>query len=165
MDYPKIPGWKRIIQRLAMIEAISSRFLPKYLHQIDSAVLEMTQGRKNLSTMLSGLPVVVISTTGARSGKTRTIPLGGLPDGDNIILIATWFGNPRYPAWYYNLRANPEVIVSQEGQSRKYIARLADGKERQDCWQLAIHYYPGYQSYEQRTGGREIPIFILEPVA
>jgi len=165
MQYPKIPRWQRIIQKLAMIEVISSGFLSKYLHHIDTAVLNMSQGRKSLATMLTGLPVVVVSTTGARSGKTRTIPLGGIPSGENIILIASWFGNPRYPAWYYNLRANPEVTVSQDGKSLEYIARLVEGKERQDCWQLAVHYYPGYQSYEGRTAGREIPIFILEPAA
>jgi deazaflavin-dependent oxidoreductase (nitroreductase family) len=163
MHYQKIPWWQRIIQRLAMIEVISSGFLSKYLHHIDTAVLNKTQGRKSLATMLSGLPVVVVSTVGARSGKTRTIPLGGIPIGENIILIASWFGNPSYPAWYYNLRTNPEVTVSQDGKSRQYIARLTEGSERQDCWQLAVHYYPGYQSYEGRTAGREIPIFILEP--
>ena len=76
-----------------------------------------------------------------------------------------WFGNPDYPAWYYNLKANPEVTVSQDGKSRKFIARLVEGQERQECWQLAVHYYPGYQLYAQRTEGRKIPIIVLEPVS
>lgn len=163
MHSPKIPWWQRLIQRLALIDVISSRFLSNYLHRIDTTVLNITQGRKNLSTMLSGLPVVVVSTTGARSGKIRTVPLGGIPDGEKIILIASWFGNPRYPAWYYNLRANPEVTIIKNGESRKYISRLVQGEERQNCWQLAVQYYPGYQSYAQRTAGREIPVFVLEP--
>jgi deazaflavin-dependent oxidoreductase (nitroreductase family) len=148
-----------------MIEVISSGFLSKYLHRIDAVALNLSGGRNSLATMLTGLPVVAATTIGAKSGKTRTVLLGGIPDGDKIILIASWFGNPSYPAWYYNLRANPEVTLSQNGQSRKYIARLADGEERQDCWRLAVHYYPGYQSYMKRTAGRDIPIFILEPVA
>ena len=115
--------------------------------------------------MLSGLPVVEVSTTGARSGKTREVLLGGIPDGENIILIATWFGNPSYPAWYYNLRVHPAVTVTQNGHTRDFIARLAGENERQESWQMAVHYYPGYQLYAQRTPGREIPIFVLEPVS
>lgn len=164
MQSIKIPWWQRFIQRLAMIEVISSGFLSHYLHRIDASVLNMSQGRRTLTTMLTGLPVVLISTTGAKSGKTRTIPLAGIPDGDKIILIASWFGNPNYPAWYYNLQANPEVRVSENGSSKKYVARVAAGKERHDSWQLAVHYYPGYQQYAQRTSGREIPIVILEPL-
>lgn len=165
MHYPKIPWWQRVIQRLAMIEVISSGILSKYLHRIDTAVLNLSGGRKSLATLLSGLPVVVVTTTGAKSGQTRTVPLGGIPDGEKIILIASWFGNPNFPAWYYNLRANPEVTVSQDGESHKFIARLVEGKERQESWQIAVLYYPGYQAYAQRTAGREIPVFVLEPVS
>jgi deazaflavin-dependent oxidoreductase (nitroreductase family) len=164
MRYPQIPWWQRIIQKLAMTEVISSGFLTNYLHRMDNPVLNLSQGRKSLTTMLTGLPVVVLSTTGARSGKTRTIPLAGIPDEDKIILIPSWFGNASYPAWYYNLRANPEVTLNQNGLRGKYIARMAELEERQDYWQLAVYYYPGYQSYEKRCNGREIPIFVLEPL-
>ena len=147
-----------------MTETISSAFLTKYLHRLDTPVLNLSRGRKSLTTMLTGLPVVVISTTGARSGKTRSLPLAGIPDEDKIILIATWYGNANHPAWYYNLRANPEVELSKNGIKSKYIARIAEPEERQDYWQLAVHYYPGYLSYEKRCNEREIPIFVLEPV-
>jgi deazaflavin-dependent oxidoreductase (nitroreductase family) len=165
MQYPEIPRWQRFIQRLAMIEVVSSGFLSKYLHRIDAVALKLSGGRNSLATMLTGLPVVAVTTIGAKSGKTRTVLLGGIPDGDKIILIASWFGNPNYPAWYYNLMANPEVTVNQDGKSRKFIARLVEGQERQECWQLAVHYYPGYQLYAQRTEGRKIPIIVLEPVS
>ncbi len=164
MHYPQIPRWQRLIQRLAMIEVISSGFLSKYLHRMDTTVLKWSQGRKSLTTMLTGLPVVVLSTTGARSGVTRTIPVAGIPDGEKIILIPTSFGSPTYPGWYYNLRAHPEVKLSLNGQTQEYVARIANQEERQDYWQLAVYYYPGYQSYGKRNAGREIPIFVLEPV-
>jgi len=143
MDLPNIPWWQRIIQRLASIEFISSGFLSKYLHRMDTAVLNWTHGKKNLTQMLTGLPVVVITTTGAKSGKPRTIPLAGIPDGEKIILRAQ---------------------LGQNGDSREYTARIANQDEWGDYWSLAVHYYSGYQSYLERSGDREIPLFVLEPV-
>ena len=164
MHYPQIPRWQRLIQRLAMIEVISSGFLSKYLHRMDTTVLKWSQDRKSLTTMLTGLPVVVLSTTGARSGVTRTTPVAGIPDGEKIILIPSNFGSAAYPDWYYNLRAHPQVKLSLNGQTQAYFARIANQEERQNYWQLAVYYYPGYQSYGKRNPGREIPIFVLEPV-
>jgi deazaflavin-dependent oxidoreductase (nitroreductase family) len=164
MDYPKIPRWQRVIQRLASIEVISTGFLSKYLRHIDNAVLNWSNGKKNLTQMLTGLPVVVITTTGAKSGKPRTVPLAGIPDGEKIILVPTHFGQHSYPAWYYNLMANPKALVQQSGYSREYTARTASQDEWAAYWNLAVHYYTGYQSYLERSGDREIPLFILEPV-
>ena len=164
MNYPHIPWWQRIIQRLAMIEVISTGFLSKYLHRMDTAVLRWSLGKKNLTTMLTGLPVVVITTTGAKSGKPRTIPLAGIPDGERIILVPTHFGQHTYPAWYYNLCTNPTAELQQNGYPREYSARTADQDEWEDYWNLVVHYYPGYQAYLERSGDREIPLFVLEPV-
>ena len=164
MDYPHIPRWQRFIQRLAMIEVISTKFLSKYLHRMDSVTLKWSHGKKSLTTILTGLPVVVITTTGAKSGKPRIVPLAGIPDGEKIILVPTHFGRDTYPAWYYNLRANPKVHLHQNGYPREYTARTADQDEWENYWNLAVHYYPGYQSYRERSEGREIPLFVLEPV-
>jgi len=164
MDYPHIPWWQRFVQRLAMIEVISTGFLSKYLHHMDTAVLRWSHGRKNLTEMLTGLPVVVITTTGAKSGKPRTIPLAGIPDGEKVILVPTHFGRDTYPAWYYNLLANPRAQLQQNGKPREYISRIANQDEWEDFWNLAVHYYPGYQSYRERSGDRDIPLFVLEPV-
>ena len=163
MDLPHIPWWQRIIQRLATIKFISTGFLSKNLHRIDTAVLNWTHGRKNLTQMLTGLPVIMITTTGAKSGKPRTIPLAGLPDGEKIILVPTHFGQHHYPAWYYNLCANPTAQVQVNGSSKEYRARTADQDEWDQYWNLAVHYYLGYQSYLERSGDRDIPLFILEP--
>jgi deazaflavin-dependent oxidoreductase (nitroreductase family) len=113
--------------------------------------------------MLTGLPVVVLSTTGARSGKARIVPLAGYPDGENIILVASSLGSVHHPAWYHNLRANPQVQLNINGQTGNYNARMVDKSEREGYWQLALSYYPGYVEYEKRCGGRKIPIVVLEP--
>jgi deazaflavin-dependent oxidoreductase (nitroreductase family) len=164
MEHHPIRWWQRIIQRLAVTEFISSRFLALYLHRMDAAVLNWSNGRKSLTTMLTGLPVITLITTGAKSGVTRTVLLAGYPDGEDIVLIASSFGSQNYPAWYYNVRANPQVQISMNGETSKYQAHLVERTEREKYWQLALDYYPGYQSYEQRSGGREIPILVLEPV-
>ena len=164
MDYPKIPWWQRFIQRLAMIDLVSTRFLAKYLHRMDAVVLQWSQGKKSLTAMLAGLPVVVLSTIGARSGKPRIIPVAGIPDGEKIILVPSSFGRKKYPSWYYNLRAFPKIELSLNGIKQDYVARIANPEERHKYWQLALHYYPGYQFYEERADGRKIPLFILEPI-
>ena len=164
MEHSPIRWWQRIIQRLASIEFISSGFLSKYLYRWDAAVLKWSNGEKSLTTMFTGLPVVVLTTTGAKSGKPRITPLAGFPDGENIILVASSLGNTHHPGWYYNLRANPEVQLKINGQSSNYVAQVVDRPEREGYWQLALSYYPGYHAYEQRCGGREIPIVLLEPV-
>jgi deazaflavin-dependent oxidoreductase (nitroreductase family) len=163
MDFPHVPWWQRFIQRLASIEFISTGFLAKNLHRLDTRVLDWTHGKKNLTTMLTGLPVIVITSTGAKSGQPRTIPLAGIPDAEKIILVPTHFGKRTYPGWYYNLCANPGVHVRHNGYAKDYTARKADPSEWEKYWKLAIHYYSGYQSYLERSGGREIPLFVLEP--
>ena len=79
--------------------------------------------------------------------------------------VASSLGSLYHPDWYYNLKANPQVQLSVAGQSSSYYARIASKAEREQYWQLALEYYPGYQAYEGRTNGREIPIVVLEPVA
>lgn len=163
MKKPLITWWQRIIQKLAALKIFSGGLLAKYLHQWDTAVLNWTNGKRSLTAMFAGLPVVVLTTTGARSGKSRQVPLAGYPHGENIILVASSLGSLHHPAWYYNLKANPQVQLSVNGQTSSYLARMAGKAEWETYWQLALEYYPGYQAYEDRTNGREIPIFVLEP--
>lgn len=78
-----------------------------------------------------------------------------------MILIASNWGHGYHPAWYYNIRANPEVQVVLNGRTIDYLAQEARGKERQRYWQQAVKIYPGYESYKKWTNGREIPVIIL----
>jgi deazaflavin-dependent oxidoreductase (nitroreductase family) len=163
MKQSPIRWWQRIVQRLAMTNVLSSGFLSKYLHRMDTPILEWSKGKYSLTTWLTGLPVVVLTTIGARSGKVRTVPLAGYPDGGKIILIASSLGSVHHPAWYHNLCANPQVQISRNSETKKYHAQIVEQSERDRYWQIALDYYPGYQAYEQRAGGREIPIVLLEP--
>jgi deazaflavin-dependent oxidoreductase (nitroreductase family) len=91
------------------------------------------------------------------------VPLLGIPDGEKLIIIASNWGQGHHPGWFYNLRANPEVLVEHEGETRACTAREVKGLERQRCWQLAIQYYPGYEAYKKWANGREIPVVLLAP--
>ncbi|MBP9503438.1 MAG: nitroreductase family deazaflavin-dependent oxidoreductase [Candidatus Promineofilum sp.] len=131
------------------------------VHHIDAAVLRLSGGRATASAILSGLPLLELTTTGAKSGRPRTVPLVGIPDGERIILIASNWGQARHPAWYHNLKANPSVTVTIGGVAHPYTARELAGEERATAFARAASLYPGYSGYAQRAG-REIPVVRLE---
>lgn len=132
-------------------------------HLFDRFLMSLTGGRYSLAALITGLPVINLTTTGAKSGRPRTVPLLGIPDGPNLILIASNWGRGRHPGWYYNLRANPEVQVEADGRTAAYMACEVDGPERERCWQTAVQCYPGYEAYKKWAGGREIPVIVLTP--
>ncbi len=134
------------------------------IHRIDTPLLRLTQGRYSLTELLSGLPVAALTTLGAKSGRPRVTPLAALPNGNEMVLIASSFGRARHPAWYYNLRANPRVTLTFKGQTRPYIAREAEGAEREKYWRLAVEAYSGFAGYQKRAKNRRIPVMILTPV-
>ncbi len=111
-----------------------------------------------------GLPVLVLSHTGARSGKLRHTALYYCEDGPNLAVIASRVGAPENPSWFANLMANPNADVQVGRQRRPVRARLADETERARIWQRMASIYPGYDAYQRRTE-RRIPVVIFEPVA
>jgi deazaflavin-dependent oxidoreductase (nitroreductase family) len=113
------------------------------------------------SALVTGLPIIALTTTGARSGRPRTVPLVRVPDGERLILIASNWGQAKHPAWYYNVKANPQVTITRDGVTRPYVAREVVGEERAACWGRAVALYPGYRGYAERAG-REIPVVVLE---
>jgi deazaflavin-dependent oxidoreductase (nitroreductase family) len=163
-DYTSQPHWwQRSAQALAW-NRHTSKLAARLLPRIDRTVLRLSGNRFTLSSAVSHVPVVMLTTTGAKSGLPRTVPLLAFPDGDKVVLIASSFGAAKHPAWYLNLRANPQALLAFHGQpARPYIAREADGAERDTYWQRASRAYPGYNAYKERTGGREIPVLVLEP--
>jgi deazaflavin-dependent oxidoreductase (nitroreductase family) len=132
--------------------------------RIDRPLYRLTRGRHTFASLLSGIPVVLLSTTGARSGRPRTAPVLGLPTADGIAVIASNFGQRRHPGWYYNLRANPEGIAAVDGESHRFRAVEAEGDRRQTIWDDALRVYPGWSQYERRASHRRIAVFVLEPV-
>lgn len=135
------------------------------LHRVDKLVFRFTDGKRTFSSLFTGLPVIMLTTTGAKSGKVRTVPVLGLPDGEKLVAFASGYGeNAKRPAWYYNLHADPEARVSVEGVARPILAYEAEGEERDRLWRKGLEIYPGFAGYQQRTGEQRIPVMVLSPL-
>ena len=104
----------------------------------------------------------LLDHVGAKSGVKRTTPLAYVPDGDDVVLVASKGGHPRNPAWYHNLKANPDTTVQVGSETRKVHAHVATAQERERLWPMAVAINKGYASYQKKTA-REIPLVILEP--
>jgi len=150
-----------LIQRLAAMRG-TAWILLRILPPVDRAVFRWSGNRFTLVSLLAGLPTLLLTSTGARSGQLRTTPLVGIPHGDGYILIGSNFGQAHHPAWAYNLRAHPNASLTRNGLTRAYLAREVRGGEREACWQKAVSHYAGYAAYQARAG-REIAVFVLEP--
>ena len=114
-------------------------------------------------TTLRGVPVVVVTSVGARSGKLRKNPLMRVEHDGAYALVASQGGAPAHPRWYHNLVATPRVELQDGADRREYTVRLADGDERADWWERAVQVWPAYADYQAKTE-REIPVFVAEPV-
>jgi len=101
------------------------------------------------------------TTTGAKSGEPRTVAVFGIPHPDGLGLIASNFGGEKHPAWYYNLKANPQATVSAGRDTWRATARLATDSERDEIWAKGLEVYPGWRKYETRAGDRHIEAFVL----
>jgi len=107
-------------------------------------------------------PTLLLDHIGAKTGKVRTTPLSYLKDGDNLVIIASRGGNPRNPAWFHNLVANPDTTIQVGSERRAVHARVIDGAERDRLWDEVVDMYSGYRDYQARTD-RRIPLVALEP--
>ena len=110
-----------------------------------------------------GVPVALVESVGRKSGKRRTHPLLCGEDGDNLVLIASKGGTDRHPAWYHNLKENPETTAWWRGEKRSVRAREASGAEREPLWRMMVEAYPQYENYQRRCE-RQIPVVVLEPL-
>jgi deazaflavin-dependent oxidoreductase (nitroreductase family) len=129
---------------------------------LDEWVFRRNRGRTTASAWLAGVEIAMLTTTGSRSGRTRTVPLLALRDGGDLIAIASNFGRPRNPAWYHNLRANPHASVLLDGQTHSVVARELAGSERDRGYRLGEDIFPGFTHYARWTA-RRIPVLRLEP--
>ncbi len=157
----KLSSLQRFFQQIFALQPVSW-LMARILHHADTLLLRLTGGKLTFA-QFSGLPIIALTTTGAKTGKRRTIPLTGLPDGDKYALIASNFGQKQYPAWYHNLKANPECTVTKDERSGVYLAREAEGQEYNRYFDMAVSYYIGYAAYKKRAKNRKIPVMVLEP--
>lgn len=159
----KIPG-PNVAQR-AMWHISSSRpgawLFARSLPHVDRWILQLSHGQRTLAGVTAGIPVLTVTTTGAKTGQPRSSPLVGVPFGSDIAIVGTRFGQPGTPGWYYNLCAEPRAEVAYRDRSVNATAREADEDEWQQIWAQARQIYAGYDAYSRRITGRKIHIMIL----
>jgi deazaflavin-dependent oxidoreductase (nitroreductase family) len=140
-----------------------SRLFSRVLDPLDRVTFRATRGRHLASSLLSALPVAMVTTTGARSGQRRTVPLLAMPTDDGLAVIGSNYGKPKHPAWRHNLRANPEGEVDVEGERWAFRAVEVEHERRERIWKAALQTYPGFTAYASRAAPRKISVFVLEP--
>jgi deazaflavin-dependent oxidoreductase (nitroreductase family) len=151
---------EKLLQSFAQTR-LGGRLFITVFPAIDRRLMPLTRGR--LSTGL-GQPVVLLHVRGARSGIERTVPLLATKTADTVLLVASKAGAVKHPAWYHNVRANPDVEVTIDGQRQAMRAEIAaDGAERERLWRIVCDNYSGYATYQRRAGGRVIPVVALQP--
>jgi deazaflavin-dependent oxidoreductase (nitroreductase family) len=137
----------------------------RILDPLDRLTFRATNGRHLFSSMLSALPVAMVTTTGARCGRSRTVPLLAMPTDDGLAVIGSNYGRPKHPAWRHNLRGNPEGEVDVEGRRWAFRAIEVEDDRRERIWAEALLTYPGFSAYARRAAPRRISVFVLEPKA
>ncbi len=130
---------------------------------VDRRLLRWSKGKVGL---FLGQPVGLLHHIGAKSGSPRETPLLYVNDGSNLVIVASNVGSAKHPAWYHNIKANPDVrFLQRNGALDARRAREAEGPEYDDLWPKVNDLYSGYETYKGRAAGRHIPIIVLEPEA
>jgi len=129
------------------------------LGKLNVPIYRATRGR--LMNSVGRAPVLLLTSTGRRSGKQRTAPVVYLDDGERLIVIGSNAGNLNEPGWSHNLKANPDAEVEIRGKRRRVRARVSEGHERAELWRRMNEQYAGFDDYERRTS-RNIVVFVLE---
>jgi len=132
----------------------------RWTGKLNTPLYRLSGGR--IGGKVGRAPVLLLTTTGRKSGQKRTAPVLYLADGENVILINTNAGNAKIPAWSLNLKANPEAEIEIGRERRPVRARIAEGEERADLWRKSNVQYAGFDDYEAKLD-REISVFVLEP--
>jgi deazaflavin-dependent oxidoreductase (nitroreductase family) len=162
VGFAQASGLQRAVRQFASTGPgswLASRLLPR----VDPYVFRLTRRTRTLSSVVAGLPIVFLTTIGARTGARRTSLVLGFPTDGGLVVIASNFGQAVHPAWYYNLQTNPEGEVFVNGRTWRFRAVEAEGDERDRIWREALTIYPGWASYERRATRRRIAVFVLEP--
>ena len=149
---PSDRTWTRFTTR------ISGRSL-RWIGKLNVPLYRATRGR--LMGKVNRSPVLLLTTTGRKSGQKRTAPVLFGRDGDRVVVIGSNAGNVRAPAWALNLLANPEADIQIRGERRSVRAQVAEGEERERLWRAMNQQYEGFDDYAQRTA-RDIRLFVLE---
>ena len=129
---------------------------------LDRLMLRATGGRMTATSVVAGLPVLWVTTTGARSGHRRDVPLLGIPTPSrNLALLGTNFGGERTPGWVHNLLENPDAVVAWRDNRADVTAVALEPEQQEPIWETAIAAYPNYADYRQKAAHRTIRVFEL----
>ena len=124
---------------------------------------EGSNGAEGTTLRDTGLPVIIVTNRGNKSGAVRKTPLMRVKDGDNYVLVGSMGGAPKNPVWVYNLRADGNVEIRDQAEVyRMQVREVESAEERARLWELAVAAYPPYAEYQARTT-RQIPVFVAEP--
>ena len=141
-------------------------WLPRYSRPIiavDKAVQRVTRGRMTLLA-IAGLPSLVLTVKGRRTGEPRSTPLLCVPHDGGWLVVGSNWGHPKAPSWAVNLRATDRAEVLYDGHEYAVSVRVAEGEERERLWQVLLRAWPNYALYAKRTD-RALPVFVLTPLA
>ena len=144
-----------------------SKYIPSPRQWVAEQVelYEESGGTAGLTFRDTGLPVIIVTHRGRKTGAIRKTPLMRVVDGNNYILVASQGGAPKHPLWYHNLKANPNVEIRDKSEVYTMRVReVVDSAERERLWKIAVEAYPPYREYQEKTD-RVIPIFVAEPVS
>ena len=125
---------------------------------------EASGGREANTLRDTGMPVVIVTNRGAKSGKLRKTPLMRVEHEGRYALVASQGGAPKHPVWYHNLRADPRLELQDGPKKQDMTAREVTGAEKDEWWERAVAAYPPYADYQKKTD-RVIPVFVVEPDA
>ena len=133
------------------------------MHDFNSTLIDQIRATKGHLTEgpFAGRQVLVLTTTGAKTGETRETPLVYSRDADDIVIIASMGGAPSHPAWYHNIVANPRVTIEVDGARIEATARITEGDERRRLYDQHAELHESFTEYEAKTGGRVIPVIVL----
>ena len=142
-----------------------AEYIPPAIDWVRKQVEEYEASGGTAGTTLrdSGLPVIIVTNRGNKTGAIRKTPLMRVKDGDNYVLVGSMGGQPKNPVWVYNLRTDPEVEIRDRADvTRMRVHEIKDAAERARLWDICVAAFPPYKEYQERTT-RVIPLFVAEP--
>ena len=142
----------------------SDEYAPSTSDWVREQAEKVTEAGTTDAVDIIGLKVVLMTMRGAKSGKIRKVPVMRVEKDGVYAAVASQGGAPEHPTWYHNFVADPHVDLQDGPEPREYVARLAEGDERAEWWERCVAQYAPYAEYQEKTD-REIPVFLLEPVA
>lgn len=152
---------RRLVRRTAATRPLA-RVFGRIQAPVDLLVHRVTRGRTTVTDLAADVRVVVLTTTGARSGRPRVTPLLAVPGDGGLVVLASNFGRRHHPAWYHNLRANPSAVATVDGAPRAVRSHELAGAEREQAFRRATAIYPGFEQYRRWAAPRTIPVIRLE---